>query len=180
MTSLWSDGVREVSMNEICRRASVSKPGVYREFGNEDGLTEAAVELYRATVVARILEVLGQDKPFAEVLGSMLNAMTGPSGKPAGCLVAELRSAPSGLGPATAAKVRAVAEEMRQAYEQWFRRAQARGEVDGTVSPALAAHFIDTQLTSVLLQMRLRTDPELVRAQARLAFRALSPRAVGT
>jgi hypothetical protein len=69
---------------------------------------------------------------------------------------------------------------MRQAYEQWFRRAQARGEVDGTVSPALAAHFIDTQLTSVLLQMRLRTDPELVRAQARLAFRTLNPPATGT
>jgi hypothetical protein len=43
MTSFWCDGVRDVSMNEICRRANVSKPGVYLEFGNEDGLTEAAV-----------------------------------------------------------------------------------------------------------------------------------------
>jgi TetR/AcrR family transcriptional regulator, copper-responsive repressor len=179
MTSFWCDGVRDVSMNEICRRANVSKPGVYREFGSEDGLTEAAVELYRATVVASVLEVLAIDKPFAEALDGILRFMTEPSGKPAGCLVAELRSAPGGLGPATAAKVSAVAEEMRQAYEQWFRRAQARGEVDGTVSPALAAHFIDTQLTSVLLQMRLRTDPELVRAQAHLAFRALNPRAAG-
>lgn len=78
-----------------------------------------------------------------------------------------------------AAKVSAVAEEMRQAYEQWFRRARARGEVDGAVSPALAAHFIDTQLTSVLLQMRLRTDPELVRGQAQLAFRSLGLRDAG-
>lgn len=179
MTSFWCDGVRDVSMNEICRRANVSKPGVYREFGNEDGLTEAAVELYRETVVAAVLEALAVDKPFSEVLDGILRFTTEPSGKPAGCLVAELRSAPGELGPATAAKVSAVAEEMRQAYEQWFRRAQARGEVDGTVSPVLAAHFIDTQLTSVLLQMRLRTDPELVRAQARLAFRALNPRAAG-
>ncbi len=180
MTSFWCDGVREVSMNEICRRANVSKPGVYREFGNEDGLTEAAVELYRATVVASVLEVLAQDKPFSEILDSLLRWTTEPSAKPAGCLVAELRSAPGGLGPATAAKVSAIAEDMRQAYEQWFRRAQARGEVDATVSPALAAHFIDTQLTSVLLQMRLRTDPELVRAQARLAFRSLYPPVAGT
>ena len=33
----------------------------------------------------------------------------------------------------------------------------------------------DTQLIAVLLQMRLRTDPELVRAQAHPAFRALNP-----
>lgn len=180
MTSLWCDGVRNVSMNEICRRANVSKPGVYREFGSEDGLTEVAVDLYRATVVAPLVEVLTLDKPFSVVLDIVLHAVTEPSGKPAGCLVAELRSAPGRLGPATAAKVSAVVEEMRQAYEQWFRRAQARGEVDSTVSPALAAHFIDTQLTSVLLQMRLGTDPGLVRAQAHLAFRALNPAAART
>ena len=180
MTSFWCDGVRDVSMNEICRRANVSKPGVYREFGNEDGLTEAAVELYRVTVVATVLEVLALNKPFSEILDSILRWTTEPSGKPAGCLIAELRNAPGGLGPATAAKVSAVAEDMRQAYEQWFQRAQERGEVDGTISPALAAHFIDTQLTSVLLQMRLGTDPELVRAQAHLAFRALHPRAART
>lgn len=180
MTSLWCDGVRDVSLNEICRRANVSKPGVYREFGSEDGLTEAAVELYRETVVASVLELLTLDNPFSAVLDSILRWTTEPSGKPLGCLVAELRIAPGALGPVTAAKVSAVAEEMRQAYEQWFRRAQARGEVDGRVSPALAAHFIDTQLTSVLLQMRLRTDPELVRAQARLAFRALIPGSTGT
>lgn len=176
MMSFWSDGVRDVSMNEICRRANVSKPGVYREFGNEDGLTVAAVDLYRATVVAPLLEMLALEAPFSEVLDTILRWTTEPSGRPAGCLVAELRSAPGALGPATAAKVSAVAEEMRRAYERWFQRAQARDEVDGTVSPALAAHFIDAQLTSVLLQMRLGTDPELVRAQAHLAFRALNPR----
>jgi AcrR family transcriptional regulator len=175
MTSLWCDGVRDVSMNEICRRANVSKPGAYREFGNEDGLMEAVVDLYRATVVVPLVEVLALDKPFSAVLDIVLHAVTEPSGKPAGCLVAELRSAPGRLGPATAAKVSTVVEEMRQAYEQWFRRAQSRGEVDGTVSPFLAAHFIETQLTSVLLQMRLGRDRELVRAQAQLAFRALIP-----
>jgi len=99
MTSLWCDGVRDVSINEICRRANVSKPGAYREFGNEDGLMEAVVDLYRATVVAPLVEVLALDKPFSAVLDIVLHAVTEPSGKPAGCLVAELRSAPGRLGP---------------------------------------------------------------------------------
>lgn len=175
MTSFWREGVRNVSMNEICRRASVSKPGLYREFGNEDGLTEAAIDLYRSTVVVPLLDVIAASASFWEVLDHLLRTVTEPSGKPAGCLLAALRVAPGDLGPGAASKVSEIAREMRQAFEEWFRRALARGEVDGAVSPALAAHFIDTQLTSLLLQMRLGIDPGLVRAQAQLAFRALQP-----
>lgn len=174
MASYWCDGVRNVSMNEICRRANVSKPGVYREFGSEDGLMDAAVEHYRATVVGPLLELLGSDRPFVEVLECLLLFMTEPSGRPAGCLLAELRSAPGRLGAMTAASVDAITEELRQAYEHWFRQALARGEVDTSISPDLATHFIDTQFTTVLLQMALGAEPRLVRAQAELAFSALT------
>lgn len=174
MTSYWCDGVRDVSMNEICRRADVSKPGAYREFGSEDGLMEAVVDHYRATVVGPLLEVLASDRPFAEVLERLLRYMTEPSGKPAGCLLTELRSAPGRLGPGTAARVDAIAAELRQAYARWFRQALARGEVDPAVSPELATHFIDTQFTTTLLQMGLGAEPSLVRAQAELAFSALT------
>lgn len=173
MTSYWCDGVRNVSMNEVCRRARVSKPGVYREFGSEDGLMEAALEHYRAIVIGPLLELLGSDLPFAEVLERLLRFTTEPSGNPAGCLLAELRSTPGRLGPATTARVDAVTAELRQAYERWFRRAQARGEVETAISPDVATHFIDTQLTTVLLQMALGAEPRLVRAQAELAFSAL-------
>ena len=177
MASYWCDGVRNVSMNEICRRADVSKPGVYREFGSEDGLMEAAVEHYRATVIGPILELLGSGRPFPEVLQDLLRFMTEPSGRPAGCLLAELRSAPGRLGPATTARVDAVTVELRHAYDHWFRQAQARGEGDTAISPDLATHFIDTQFTTVLMQMALGAEPRLVRAQAELAFSALSPNA---
>ncbi|MEM9291804.1 MAG: TetR/AcrR family transcriptional regulator [Acidobacteriota bacterium] len=174
MTSYWCDGVRNVSMNEICRRAGASKPGVYREFGSEDGLMDAAVEHYRTTMIGPLLELLASDQPFAEVLERLLLFITEPSSKPAGCLLAELRSAPGRLGPLTAARVDSVAEELRNAYETWFRRALARGEADTMISPDLATHFIDTQLTTVLLQMALGGEPHLVRAQAELAFSALT------
>ncbi len=177
MASYWCDGVRNVSMNEICRRAEVSKPGVYREFGSEDELMEAALEHYHATVIGPLLELLASDLPFAEVLGRLLRFTTEPSERPAGCLLAELRSAPGRLGPVTTARVDAVTAELRQAYEEWFRRAQARGEVDAAIAPDLATHFIDTQLNTILLQMALGAEPRLVRAQAELAFSALTPTA---
>lgn len=179
MGCYWTDGVRNVSMNEVCRRADVSKPSLYREFGGEDGLMEAVVERYRDAVVARVIEALAADRPFADVLEDLLRWMTEPSSKPAGCLLAELRAAPGRLGPNTAAKVAAVAAELREAYERWFLRASARGEVDATVSPALATHFIDSQMNTVLLQMGLGGEPRMVREQAALAFRALTRAAAG-
>lgn len=174
MSSYWCDGVRNVSMNEICRRADVSKPGVYREFGSEDGLMEAVVEHYRATVVGPLIELLRSDRPFREVLRHLMHFMTEPAGRPPGCLLAECRSAPGQLGPVTAASVDAVTDELRDAYEQWFRQAQDRGEADSAISPDLATHFIDTQFTAVLMQMALGAEPHLVRAQAELAFTALT------
>ena len=177
MASYWCDGVRNVSMNEICRRADVSKPGLYREFGNEDGLMEAAIEHYRATVIGPLLELLASDLPFTEVLERLLLIMSEPSGRPPGCLLADLRSAPGRIGPGTAARVDAITDELRLAYEHWFRRAQARGEANEAISPDVATHFIDTQFTTVLLQMALGAEPRLVRAQAELAFGALSPTA---
>ena len=121
-----------------------------------------------------LLEVLASPRPFAEVLERLLGFITEPSDRPRGCLLEDLGSAPQRLGPETAARVEAITQERREAYAQWFRRAQAQGEVDATLSPVLATHFIDTQLTTALRQMALGTEPDLVRAQAQLAFRALA------
>ena len=45
MRHYWRDGVH--AFNEVCRRVSVSKPSIYREFGGEDGLVEAVLIYYR-------------------------------------------------------------------------------------------------------------------------------------
>lgn len=174
MASYWSEGIQGVSMNEVCRRSGVSKPSVYREFGSEDGLMQAVLEHYRATVLAPLLGLLTSDLPFAEVLEQLLRFITEPSDRPAGCLFAELCLARQPLGPETEASVEAISQELRTAYEQWLRRAQARGEVESTISLDLATHFTDTQLTTALWQMARGAEPELVRAQTKLAFRALT------
>lgn len=46
MECYWREGTDGVSLNELYRRADVSKPGVYREFGGEDGLMAAVLEHY--------------------------------------------------------------------------------------------------------------------------------------
>lgn len=174
MVTYWTEGPRNISMNEVCRRAVASKPSVYREFGSEDGLMEAVLGHYRTTAVRPLIELLAADQPFTEVLVRLLDQLTQASTRPAGCLVAKLRQDPERLGPLTAAALKTITAELHEAYEDWFRRAQINGDVDPAISPDLATHFIDTQLTALLQQMALGTHPSLVRAQAELAFRVLT------
>ena len=173
MAAYWCDGVRDVSINEICRRADISKPGLYRAFGSEDGLVAAALDHYREQVIVPILALLASPERFSAVLSQLLHFATEPADRPAGCLVAELRSTGKEVGPETNALVDAIANELRQAYAEWVGRAQAYGDVNPALPIDLLTHFIDTQLTTVMLQIARGHDPALTRAQAALAFSAL-------
>ncbi|MFO7685479.1 MAG: TetR/AcrR family transcriptional regulator [Desulfobacterales bacterium] len=175
MESYWRDGLNALSVNEICRRTKISKPGLYREFGGEDGLMEAVLDHYRELVVGPLLSMISANRPFAEVLNELVFWMTQDHGTPAGCLFVKMRSSPSRLGPATSARVEAVRDEMRVAYKAWYQRALDRNEVNAKIPPDFAAYYLDTQLTTVLVQVAAGEPPGLVRAQAQLAFAGLLP-----
>jgi AcrR family transcriptional regulator len=176
MESYWREGLNALSLNEICRRAEVSKPGLYREFGGEDVLMAAALDRYREEVVLPLLSRFSTDRPFGEVLSEVVHWMTEDRGTPAGCLFAKMRSSPSRLGAVASARVVALRDEMRGVYEACYHRARIRDEANDTITPSLAALYVDTQLTTVLVQMVAGESPDLVRAQAQLAFASLLPR----
>ena len=173
--SYWRDGVDGVSLNEICRRAGVSKPGVYREFGGEDRLMDAALESYAATVLAPNAEKVTGDRPLRGVLADMVDLMTDADrAGPAGCLLANLQQSPERLGPAVRTRVDALRAGARAAYAGLVDQAKQRGEVPTTVSTTVAAALIDIQCTTLLVLMAHGEDPEMLRAQATLAFTALT------
>lgn len=173
MVCYWQEGVADLGLNEICRRAGISKPMLYREFGGEDGLMAAALDQYRQEMALPVLALLAADRPFAEVLAEVVHAYTSDRGVPAGCLFTKMRSSPSRLGPVTTAWVAALRNELHEAYAAWYERARSRDEVNPTVPAELAAHYLDTQLTTMLVQMAAGQAPDLVRAQAHLAFASL-------
>jgi AcrR family transcriptional regulator len=175
MDRYWREGTDNVSLNELCRRADVSKPGVYREFGGEDGLMAAVLEHYADTVLAPTLEQTTQDRPFAEVLTTLVEFMTElDRGMPAGCLLAKMRVLSSRLGPATQARVDTLREDARASYADWVERAKVGGEIAPSIPTTIAAAFIDAQFTALLIQVALGEDPEMLRAQARLTFAGLT------
>lgn len=174
VAAYWSEGVEAISLNEICRRAGVSKPGVYREFDGEDGLMDAALERYAETVLASNLAQLTPDLTFVEGLAGLIALMTDTERSgPAGCLLVKMQHSPDRLGPTAAARVDALNAAARAVYGEWIDRSKQLGQVAPDVSTEVAAALIDLQCTTLLVQMALGEDPELLRAQANLAFAGL-------
>ncbi|MEM1270517.1 MAG: TetR/AcrR family transcriptional regulator, partial [Bacteroidota bacterium] len=173
MAGYWEDGPAGLGVNELCRRAGISKPGLYRDFGGEDGLMLAALDRYRQTILERLYVLLSSKRPFPDVLQGLVTWYTSDRGLPPGCLFSKLRTSPKLLGPATTARIATLRDELRDAYEVWYRRAVARHEANKAVPPDLAAYVLDVQLTHVTLLMAAGEPPDLVRAQAELALAGL-------
>lgn len=175
MDSYWREGLDAISLNEICRRAAVSKPGLYREFGGEDGLMDAALEHYASTVLVANFAAVDPEATFQQVLSALVAAFTDPErAGPVGCLLARMQHAGDHLGPKTAARVEALRNHARAAFAELIEKAKQRGEVTVNVSTEVAAAMLDIQCNTVLMQMAIGEDPDLLRAQAMLAFSGLS------
>jgi len=174
----WRDGPDLVPLNEVCRRAGVSKPGLYRAFGSEDRLMDAALTRYRETVLAPVLAVLSGDRPFREALDELIDVATCEGGpdRPPGCLLARMRGARRVLGPVTGEHVDRLVDSVVASYTAWLTRCAERGEVALSVPVEVAAAYLDAELVLANTRMAAGEDAEVVRAHARLALSALTDR----
>ncbi len=169
----WQEGVRRVSLNEVCRRTGISKPALYREFDDEDGLMDAALQLYRSHMVGPLLAAMEEQRPLAEMLFGAVDRLTAQREAPAGCLFTKMRLARQWLGPRTRVRVEEVERQLLEGFEARVRRAQAAGELDPDQDARVVARYLDTQFATVLVQMAAGVPADLVRAQASLAWGAL-------
>lgn len=174
--SYWRDGVDAVSVNEICRRARIAKPGLYREFGNEDQLMDAALTRYSETVLAPVLATLSYDQPFRETLQGLIDFATREDTPdvPSGCLFAKMRSFRWRLGPVTAEHVDKLRTDAIAAYAAWLQRCADHGEIKLPAPLEITATYVDAELTMMLTRVSAGEDPAVVRAHASLAFAPLT------
>ena len=176
MENYWLEGLHSLSVNEICRRANMSKPSMYREFGGEDGLLNAVLEYYAATVIAPMAEFVSPDRSFTENTRRLITFITSSARHHRGCLFVKMRSSLERVGPQTKARIEAMTLGTQKAYEAMFLRAKALGEVRDGISPQLAAEYIDTQVSLVLHLIATTERPDDVRALGLLAMEALLAR----
>lgn len=150
MRAYWEEGPTEVSLNAICQRAGVSKPSVYREFGNDDGLTHAALTAYAENVMSSMLAITSGDDGFPTKIRKLVNLTAEDALHTHGCLFVKMRAAKAQLGPKTRVLVDQVENMAQEALLTVLTQARASGEWTSDISVELGAKYLHAQLGMAL------------------------------
>lgn len=176
MRYYWSDGVDTLSMNEICRRTKVSKPVMYREFGNEDGLMQAALAHYYDHVVLQLHRLFTADQTFDNTLDVLVEHGLGAAaamGYPVGCLFVGMTNAREKIGPATKDEITKTQSKILITYQNWFSQSKARGDFKPDITPEFAAKYLHSQMSNALNQQARGENTEEIKHMLRLALSVL-------
>ena len=149
MVNYWSDGPTNVSLNEICFKAKISKPGFYREFGGEDGLMHSVLLLYKNTLIKQILNILKLEKPFDETIDLLIEYVIEKRDEEHiknGCLLAKFRQSRDKFGKKTQEQIDIILKERYLDFELWIKEAKSKGEFNHPLSPKFVANYIISQL----------------------------------
>lgn len=176
MDSYWKDNIGNLSLNEICRRSGVSKPGLYREFSNEDGLMKAVLIRYQEQVLEPVQQMLNSDVPFKEALDNLISFATSVNchdESPNGCLFIKMRESRVHLGKETQAQIDFLEKQGLIFFKKWVERSKTKGEFSVDMSSEFVATYIDAQLSNASTQLARGVAPETVKKILLVAFSVL-------
>ena len=176
MVNYWSDGPTNVSLNEICFKAKISKPGFYREFGGEDGLMQSVLLLYKNTLIKQILNILKLEKPFDETLDLLIEYVIEKRDEEHiknGCLLAKFRQSRDKFGKKTQEQIDIILKERYLDFELWIKEAISKGEFNHPLSPKLVANYIISQLDYAVYALANGEKNNNIRHFLTLAFSIL-------
>jgi AcrR family transcriptional regulator len=171
----WSKGPANVSISDICNLTRASKPGVYREFGSDDGLKKAVLEVYQGLAIQPVIDILEKDQPASETIDAIIGFMTQDRtelGIPDGCLFVMMRAQSEHLGQSTCDKLNKVRHDLLAAYSAWIEQAKLHSEfID--IPTDIAALLIDMQHGGAMRMQREGVPRETIESVLRFALGAL-------
>lgn len=173
MQAYWQRDPADVSVNEICKLAGVSKPALYREFGSEDGLTLAVLDRYAEEVLSDIFAILGRSAPLAETLEALTAFAAQDPKMETGCVFYKMRAGKHRLGPKTLAQVDALQEGAVAAFAGYLEGQRAAGNWSGTAPAEIAGRYLFEQIGLALTQRASGEERAQVAATLTLAFSVL-------
>lgn len=112
-------GYEGTSVEEIARRAKVSKPIIYEHFGGKEGLYAVIVDRDMEAVVGRMAAAIGKGTARERLEGAVLAFLTWVRDEPDGFMVL-LRDSPSGRGAGMAGLLHDLADRVGAVFVEQF------------------------------------------------------------
>ena len=148
MYSYWEEGTQNVSLNEVCRRAGISKPGLYREFGNEDGLMKEALKQYQVKVLDPLHDYLVTSLTVQEITQKLVSAIKSGVDRPLGCLFVKMREVQPSLGEQTRQELVNCHKKTLSAYRKLAAKLIESKNISSHFSSQLVSKYIDVQINN--------------------------------
>ncbi|MEM6666577.1 MAG: TetR/AcrR family transcriptional regulator [Pseudomonadota bacterium] len=170
MRAYWDKDPADVSLNEVCRLAGVSKPALYRAFGGEDGLMRAVLDRYAEQVLSDVFNVLSHDAPLAETFDALVHFACKAQQMETGCVFYKMRAGKHRLGPETLQRVEEINAGAVEAFATWLDARRAEGDWTGDQGATVMARYLVEQIGLALTQRAAGEDPAHICDTLRLAL----------
>lgn len=176
MTAYWRSDPADVSVNAVCQMAAVSKPSLYRAFGNEDGLNLAVLDAYAVRVLSRVFDILGNDQGIQETLEALVEFACEDRLMETGCLFYKMRAGKHRLGPLARGRIEQIDAEAQAAYIAFFRANQHAGQLPEGISIEASGRYLGEQLALAVTQRASGMESARIREMMTLALSVFSRR----
>lgn len=169
-TAYWQSDPADVSVNAVCQMAGVSKPSLYREFGSEDGLTRAVLDIYAERVLSAVFAILRGGQGLKATLDALVDFASADPRMETGCLFYKMRAGKHRLGPQTRARVEEIDAAAQAAYVAFLQSCRDAGDWPDGLSVEAGARYLGEQLALAITQRASGEDPARIRQMMTLAL----------
>ena len=154
----WADGFEGVDVNRIARAVGVTKPSLYRLFGDKSSLLLHALRRYGETVGAGPLSAFNAQSDITDAVRALLEASvkagTADEG-PKGCLLACVAVVQAERSPAVREAIANGLAALVHILEQRFEQAVTDGGLSATPSAKVRSRLLVDLLQGLLMRARV-------------------------
>ena len=162
----WRQGYKATSVNDIVHATGLNTASMYKEFGDKDGVFEAALAHYREHIIGPRIRTLTEQPNIEGVemfINSVINGAASPEYK--GCLMMNHLSQQHSISPRAAKEIDEFCAMMEYLLAKALANAKAAGEIPAEKDPVTLASFIMCSVHGLVLYGR---HPEKKRDLANL------------
>ncbi len=153
----WADGFEGVDVDRIARAVGVTKPSLYRLFGDKSSLFLRALQRYGETVGAAPLVAFNAQPKLADAVRALLEASVTAGtteGGPKGCLMACVAVVQAEHSPEIRAAITRGLAALAGILERRFEQETSNGVLPLTLSTRARSRLVVDLMQGLLLRAR--------------------------
>ena len=166
----WADGFEGVDVDRIARAVGVTKPSLYRLFGDKSSLFLRALKRYGETIGAAPLAAFNAQPDIADAVRALLEASVKagtPEGGPKGCLMACVAVVQAEHSPEIRAAITRGLAGLAEMLERRFEDEANNGAIPATPSARARSRLVVDLMQGLLLRARAGVSRNDLLADAR-------------